>query len=278
MQFQKEVWARYSQVHSQAKREVRIAEKEGMETYPRELKYDLDRTQIENTVELGTLEIPVNRIVGTSVFDEKDLYSPNFLPIASVSSTFAEEWCQLYMDYLSDKGWDTPIRCFEYLGRFYVQDGKKRVSVLKAHGALTTECIVTRIVPMESDEPEVVLYREFLKNYEKTGLYQVAFSQLDCFAKLQAALDHEEDYVWNDSDRYSFLFHLHSVEFALDRAYHGYLNITAADALLMLLEDYSLSQIRRMQPWELTAVLQNSWVKLYRILSPDFVVAPVGVA
>lgn len=278
MRFEKEVWTKYSQVHGLAKRAVRRAEKEGIEVYPRELKYDLDKGKVANTVELGVISIPVNRIIGTSVFDEKDLYSPDFLPLASESSPFAEEWYQLYMDYLTDKGWDSPIRCFEYLGKFYVQDGKKRVSVLKAHGASTTDAIVTRIMPVKSEEEEVVRYFEFLQDYEKTGLYQVAFTQTGCFAKLQAALGHTEDYVWNDTDRYGFLFNLLPVEYALRRAFNGELNITAADALIVLLEEYSYNEVRKMQPWDLTKVLQNSWVKLYKILDPDFVVAPVGVA
>lgn len=277
MHFQSEVWTRYSQVHSLAKRAVRLAEKEGIEVYPRELKYDLDRTKVADTIEMGVLEIPVNRIIGTAVFDEKDLYSPDYLPLASSNSIFAAEWCQLYMDYLTDKGWDCPIRCIEYLGRFYVQDGKKRVSVLKAHGATTTKAVVTRIMPVKSEEVDVVSYYEFLENYEKTGLYQVAFTQPGGFKKLQAALGHTEDYVWNDSDRFGFLFNLIHVEYAFRNAFYGRLNITEADVLLTLLEDYSYNEIRKMQPWDLTNVLQNSWEKLYRVIDPDFVMTLDGL-
>lgn len=68
------------------------------------------------------------------------------------------------------------------------------------------------------------------------------------------------------------------MEYALRRAFNGELNITAADALIVLLEEYSYNEVRKMQPWDLTKVLQNSWVKLYKVLDPDFVVAPVGVA
>lgn len=278
MRFEKEVWYRYHQVHGMAQKEARKAEKMGLEGCPKELKYQLENKKIANTVELGTVEIPVNQIVGTAVFDEKNLYSPNFLPIYSTNSPFAEQWCQLYMDYLSDEGWDAPIRCFEFLGRFYVQDGKKRVSVLKAHGATVTEAIVTRIMPVMTQEPEIVKYYEFLADYEKTGLYQVAFTQSDSFAKLQVALGHEADYVWNDGDRFSFLFNLPPVVYALNDAFNGKLKITAADAMLALLEDHSFAELRKMQPWNLSKLLQNSWEKLYKILDPDFVAAPAGVA
>ena len=152
MSFYREVRASYSQANHLAKRSVRRAERESSETCLQQLKYDVDQT---TGVELGIIEIPVSQVVGTAVFDEKDLYAPDFMPIASAGTPFAEQWCQLYMDYLTDKGWVSPIRCIEYLGRFYVQDGKKRVSVLKAHGAYTTEAIVTRIVPAASDDETV---------------------------------------------------------------------------------------------------------------------------
>lgn len=275
MSFYREVRASYSQANHLAKRSVRRAERESSETCLQQLKYDVDQT---TGVELGIIEIPVSQVVGTAVFDEKDLYAPDFMPIASAGTPFAEQWCQLYMDYLTDKGWDSPIRCIEYLGRFYVQDGKKRVSVLKAHGAYTTEAIVTRIVPAASDDETVQRYHAFLKDYEKTGLYQTTFTQPGGLVKLQAALGYEEDHVWTDQDRFSFLFNLLPVEYALRRAFHGHLNITAADALLVLLEEYSYREIRKMKPWDLTNVLQNAWVKLYKILDPDFDAVPVGAA
>ena len=278
MRFEKEVWTRYYQVCSQVKKDIRKAERLGLENCPKELKYELETKKVANTVELGVVEIPVKQIVGTATFDEKNLYSPDFLPVASADSPYAEQWCQLYMDYLSDKGWDGAIRCFEFLGRFYVQDGKKRVSVLKAHGATVTDAIVTRIMPVMEQDKEIENYYDFLNNYEKTGLYQVAFSQPGSFDKLQRALGHNPDYEWNDSDRFSFLFNLPPVEYALEEAFNGHLNITAADAIVALLEEHPYNELRRMQPWNLTKLLQDCWVKLYKIVDPDFAAVPVGAA
>lgn len=39
---------------------------------------------------------------------------------------------------------------------------------------------------------------------------------------------------------------------------------------ITLLEDYSYNEIRKMNHWDLTKVLQNSWVKLYKVLDADF--------
>ena len=57
----------------------------------------------------------------------------------------------------SDEGIRDPIRCCEYMGRFYVQEGNKRVSVLKSFGAPSIPAVVTRIIPAWSQEHEVRL-------------------------------------------------------------------------------------------------------------------------
>ena len=278
MRLEKEVWFSYHQACAQAKKDIRKAERLGLENCPKELKHELETRKVANTVELGTIEIPVDQIVGIAALEEKNLYSPDFLPAASATSPYAEQWCQLYLDYLSDEGWHEPIRCFEFLGRFYVEDGKKRVSVLKANGATVTEAIVTRIMPVMVQDEEIEKYYAFLNDYEKTGLYQVIFTQPGTFAKLQAAMGHEADYVWQDSDRFRFMFNLPPVAYALNEAFHGRLNITAADAMVALLEECSFKELRRMQPWNLTKLLQDSWVKLYKIADPDFEAAPIGAA
>ena len=57
--------------------------------------------------------------------------------------------------HLGDEGIRDPIRCYEYMGRFYVQEGNKRVSVLKSYGAPTIPGYVIRVVPAWSDDPAI---------------------------------------------------------------------------------------------------------------------------
>ena len=54
-----------------------------------------------------------------------------------------------------DEGIRDPITCYEYMGRFYVQEGNKRVSVLKYFDASSITGNVTRVVPQYSDDPAV---------------------------------------------------------------------------------------------------------------------------
>ena len=277
MGFEIDVWRQYCQVHAMAKKEVRMAEKAGQDSFPKQLKDMLENREIISKAELGTIEIPVDSIVGTADFDESNLYSPGFYPIASVSGPFASEWCQLYLDYLTDKGWDNPIRCIEFLGQFYVQDGKKRVSILKANGATVTNAIVTRMVPALSQEKDIVNYYKFLENYEKSGLYQVALTDPESFAKLESAFDHHSDHAWNENDRFCFLFHMIPVAYALKNAFHGRIHVTPADALVTLLKHYTVAELRKMRPWDMSKVLRNSWMDLYKIMDPDFKITSASV-
>ncbi len=60
------------------------------------------------------------------------------------------------------------------------------------------------MIPAYSQDQAVQVY-EFLNSFPLTGLYQVRFSQLGGFAKLQAALGFEPDHVWTKEERQRFL-------------------------------------------------------------------------
>lgn len=108
------------------------------------------------------------------------------MPLLAANTEFAAKWVELCMAHLGE-GIRDPIRCYEYMGRFYVQEGNKRVSVLKSYGAPAIDAFVTRVIPAYSQDQAVQVYYEFLNSFPLTGLYQVRFSQLGGFAKLQAA-------------------------------------------------------------------------------------------
>lgn len=273
MQFQTEVLEQYSTSQNQAKRTMRRCEHNAADHHLQELDNILEESMIAGKVELGVMEIPVNQIVGIASDSEKDLYTSDFMPLPSIKSEFADKWCRLYIEYLSDRVAAYPISCYEYLGQFYVLDGKKRVSVAKSHGALTIAASVIRLLPVKTEDEEITRYYEFLESFELTGLYQVTFTQSGSFEKLQAALGHEVDHVWTESDRFDFMFHWYPFERALQIAYGGHLNITTADAVLTLLEDYSYAELKQMPIWTLAELMQNAWQKLYKISNPEFTIA-----
>ena len=71
-----------------------------------------------------------------------------------------------------------PIIAYEFLNKFYVQEGNKRVSVLKYFDAVRIAGTVTRLVPERNDSLENRIYYEFLDFYKLSKVNDVHFSRL----------------------------------------------------------------------------------------------------
>lgn len=271
MGFEKEVKQQYIIANDKAVHPHHSSAKQSAIKHPVILENILDRNMVAYKIELGVLEIPTNQIVGIAVADQRELmYASNFMPLSKANTEFAKTWRHLYQEFPSDDGLRKPIRCYEYLGKFYVQDGAKRVSVLKHHGAATVFSEVIRIMPTCTQERYVRTYYEFLQHFRLTRLYQISFSNPEYFVKLQSALGHETNYRWTDTDRFAFLLHWHTIENAFHKAFEESLNITAADALVILLEKYTYNQIIKMPVWVLTRVFQANWKQIYELGFPGF--------
>ena len=119
----------------------------GRYPYPQVLDEILDDSMVAGRMDLGVIEIPMDQIVGTKTEGRKMAFAANFMPLLPPDSEFATKWMRLCEAHLGDEGIRDPIRCYEYLGRFYVQEGNKRVSVLKSYDAPTIPGYVTRLVP-----------------------------------------------------------------------------------------------------------------------------------
>lgn len=212
-----------------------------------------------NQEELGIIEIPADKIVGTKTRGRADAFAANFMPLIPDKSEFAMKWQNLCQYHLGDSGIRDPIFCYEFLGRFYVQEGNKRVSVLKYFGAASITGKVIRIVPGESNKPEVVAYKEFLTYYPKTKLYEIAFSRLNSFPKLQAALGHEEDHVWTEEERRNFRSSFYYFNRAFEKLCAEPMIATPADALMEWLKIYPFDSIKSMSNAELESSLESIW-------------------
>lgn len=245
----------YASVHALAKKTVKDFEKESADPYLIDMENEVDDSMITQQVDLGVMEIPVRQIVGVASAYPNMEYTYDFKPLAQEDSEFAESWCQLYLDYLSDRGLTEPIECIEYLGRFYVADGKKRVSVLKAHGEGRVQARVVRWIPAYSSDIQVKQYYEFLNYFPKTGLYQVFFSDPADFQYLQKAMGLAPDQVWTDTDRYHFMFTFLGIERTYLEVFGEYASITAADVFVALLKKYTFSQLSTIQSWDLTKAM-----------------------
>lgn len=82
------------------------------------------------------------------------------MPLLPFNTEFARKWSNLY-DIQVTEGYRDPIIVTEFMHRFYVQEGNKRVSVLKFLDAPTVSARVTRLYPGTWDSVESRLYGEF---------------------------------------------------------------------------------------------------------------------
>ena len=95
----------------------------GKDPYPAVLDNILAEGSAPSVLDIGTVEIPSERIVGVKSAGRITAFTANFLPLLSQDSEFAFKWISLCADHLGEVGIREPIVCYEYLGNFYVQEG-----------------------------------------------------------------------------------------------------------------------------------------------------------
>lgn len=264
----------YGQALKQGIRNQRECIAKQLDPCPKVLDDILNENDISYKVDLGLLEIPSELIVGTRSKGRIAAFSSNFMPLLSSDSEFAHKWINLCAAHLGDTGIQEPIRCFEYLGKFYIQEGNKRVSVLKFHDAPTIPGYVIRLVPKTSDDIEIQHYLAFLKDYQYTQLYSVYFTQPGSFAKLQAALDFSVDHEWTDDDRRYFKSRFIHFQKAFIRMGGESLGITVADALIVWLKIYPFEALWNFTVADLNKSIQVVWPDI-RLIANE---TPITVA
>ena len=153
----------YQRAQKMGQRYYRNAVLHGKYPYPQVLDEIFDESMNAGQMEMGLVEIPTDQIVGTKTAGRKSTFAGNFMPMIPPETEFGAKWVQLCMAHLGEAGIREPIRCFEYLGRFYVQEGNKRVSVLKSYQASTIPGYVIRLIPAYSQDLKIQVYYEFMK-------------------------------------------------------------------------------------------------------------------
>ena len=114
--------------------------------------------------------ISLNRIAGTYQASRANSFAYNFMPLLSSDTEFAYKWINLCEAHLQS-GIRDPIRVYEYLWKYYVAEGNKRVSVLKYFEASSFEAEIIRLIPQwDENDPAIERYYTFLA-YSKKGVF-----------------------------------------------------------------------------------------------------------
>ena len=209
--------------------------------------------------ELKSQEIPMDRIVGTRTRGRTSALTAGFLPLLPVESEFAQKWIALCEANLSETGIRDAILCYEYLGSFYVQEGNKRVSVLKHFGNTRILSDVRRVLPERSDDPRIRAYYEFVDFHRATGSYDIQFQKPGEYAKLLAALDKKPGEVWSEEERRRFSARYTYFKDAFTALGGQGKEIRCEDALLLWLRVYPYEQLGSQTSKELKESLSGLW-------------------
>ena len=219
---------------------------------------------------LGLVELPAESIVGTKTSGRHTAFAPNFMPLLEPDTEFAGKWSNLCDAHL-EEGIHTPIIAYEFLNKFYVQEGNKRVSVLKYFDAVRIAGTVTRLIPERNDSLENRIYYEFLDFYKLSKVNDVHFSRLGSYAKLQTLVCKASGESWTDDDRLSF-----SAFYTMFRQQFlalggGGLDLTAGDAMLVYLSVYRYADACESTPSQMKQNLEKLWDEVKVLTEPQAV-------
>ena len=160
---------------------------------------------------LGVISVPLSRVLGSVSAGRSRAFTKNFLPILDGGSEFASKWDRLY-ESVESQGVNQPVTALEYLGYYYIIEGNKRVSVMKAMEAREIEADVTRVYPVRTDSPEIISYYEYCDFTKETGLYSVLFSRPGSYQKLISLPGMRAGETWTEDEILSLrkIFHYFS--------------------------------------------------------------------
>lgn len=147
----------------------------------------LSRENIQTEQNMGLMQIPLDFVVGTATKGRTYSFAANFMPILDADTEFAFKWIAL-SDAQVNEGIRDPIVAYEYMNRYYVVEGNKRVSVLKYFKADSIVANVTRKIPKYSEDEDVKLYYEYMKFNQISGLNNIEFSKIGMADKLLALM------------------------------------------------------------------------------------------
>ncbi len=248
----------YRRAHKRATKEFQADVAAGRYPYPPALDDILKGEGYQGEIPLGLAEIDLSLIAGTRTRGRQNSFSSGFMPLQEASTEFASKWSDL-IDSQRAEGIHEPIVVYEYLQRFYVQEGNKRVSVLRYLGQPTVLAKITRVVPMPSDSKAYRVYQEFMRFYRVAPVFGIVLAEEGDYARLAAFAGRDLDNSWPD-DAVRDLRSAFDAFAAAFRARHGEtLGMSAGSAFLIYLKVFGYDEAVHALPAEVDARVARIW-------------------
>lgn len=251
----------YNRACKLGKKAVQKALSDGRYPYLHALDNMIDSRTSMTEITVGTMEIPLDLVAGTVTKGRQESFAKNFMPILGSETEFGTKWILLY-NYQMERGISDAIKVIEFMGKFYVSEGNKRVSVLKYLEQPTILADVTRILPPVSDDIEVKIYFEFLEFYKSTQIYNIRFSEEGSYEKLAEAMGLTLGEQWDEDT----VMDLKSAFLNFSKAYKAgggsVFSITEGDAFLVYIGMYRYESLVGALPEEIKKNLANIWKEI----------------
>ena len=233
----------------------------------------LDNVEICGEINLGTTEIPIHKILGTRTSARSNAFAGNFMPLLPENTEFGAKWCKLYESHIRE-GIREPIKVYEYLNRYFVQEGNKRVSVLKYLGAVAIEARVTRLIPKRDESnKQISIYYEFLDFDRRATFDNLWFSHRGGFTGLVNLVEtwqHEHpECKTATADLINASFK--AFRLCYREAGFGTIPITSGDAFLEYLKVYGFKPDRSLDTIREQVKSCEAQFKLVSVKDPDTV-------
>lgn len=251
----------YSQALKLGEKAYRNAVAKGEYPYLPALDEILTCVDVQTEEKLGLVDIPMDLIVGTKTSGRKNAFAVNFMPLMKTKTEFADKWSNLYR-YQTEEGNTDPIKAYEFMNKFYVQEGNKRVSVFKFLDASSIEGEVIRVIPKRSDSLENKIYYEFMQFYKCTRINYIWFTKEGSFEALVKAVGKETDEIWTEEERDEFSSAFFRFEKKFNEKGGKHLSVTAGDAFLFYLSLYPYEEIIRLPEAQLRSDVERIWKEI----------------
>lgn len=260
--------AHYNLALKAGKKTIQANEAAGLPTSLPSLDDILENESVRAEVPLGLIDIPTELIAGTRTKARASSFAPDFMPVLEDGSEFSMKWKSLCSAHLQE-GIRDPVIAYEYLNKYYILEGNKRVSVLKFFNAASVPGYVTRIIPAWQDTEQIRLYYEFLDFYDATNIYFILFSREGSYRKLCSLTDQPFHKRWSFEDRIDLRSCYIRFEEAFRVVNDNRLSCTPGDAMLTYLFLFGYDQLKQETPDQIQSNLKKVWEEIDLNLNED---------
>lgn len=209
-------------------------------------------------IDLGVIHIPADHIVGTKTRGRGSAFAPNFMPVMEEGSEFADKWEHLCQAHL-EEGIRDAVKAYEYLNRFYIEEGNKRVSVLKYFDAIEISAHVIRILPERDGSDEIELYYEFTDFYKSSKINFIDFTKKGSYTALMNILGKDPDVEWTVDEQKEFSAAYYYFRKAYLSSGGAKLSSTCGDAMLSYMKVYGYNELIETDPDDIKKNLNRMW-------------------